>query len=113
MTELIWDARGGAVGAGESIAELCRRAAEETLAYEGKSFDAEVSLLFTDDEEIREINRENRNIDRATDVLSFPMLNGHNGEVDITPADIENGRVILGDIVISVTRARAQAAFQL
>ncbi len=75
-------------------------------------FDAEVSVTYTDNEEIREINREQRGIDHATDVLSFPMLELIPGEVpvfgteDMNP---ETGCVYLGDIVISLERAQEQA----
>ena len=64
--------------------------------------DLEVSVTFTNNEGIRELNREYRNIDRATDVLSFPQINYDEGE------DISDGEM-LGDIVISLERAREQA----
>ena len=56
----------------------CRKTAEqvveETLDYEGFPYEAEVEILLTDNESIREMNREQRGIDRPTDVLSFPMI---------------------------------------
>ena len=64
---------------------------------------AEVSLTLTDDEEIRRLNAKYRQIDRPTDVLSFPLQEGE------TLAALPKGRPMLGDIVISVPRARAQA----
>ena len=66
--------------------------------------DAEVNITFTDDEKIREMNNQFRHIDAATDVLSFPL--GENGEYDINP---DTGCKQLGDIVISVERAKEQA----
>lgn len=57
-----------------------------------------------DDDQIRQINKEHRNIDSTTDVLSFPM--GENGEYDKNP---ETGGYILGDIVLSIERAMEQA----
>jgi probable rRNA maturation factor len=70
-------------------------------AFDG---DAEVSVTFTDDRRIRELNREYRNIDKATDVLSFPL--GENGEYDLNH---DTGAKLLGDIVISMDHARAQS----
>lgn len=88
----------------EELKSVC----EAVMEGEDCNFDAEISLTFSDNEGIREINREYRGIDRATDVLSFPMLE-FNGEED---AELEtyDGLVMLGDIVISVERAREQAA---
>ena len=81
---------------------LLRRAILETLAYEGVEIDSpEVSMTFTDNEGIRELNRIHRNIDRPTDVLSFPMF-------DFTD-ESEPLEGALGDIVISLERAREQA----
>lgn len=85
---------------------LIRRAITATLKYEGFPYEAELSVTLTDNDEIRELNREYRNIDRATDVLSFPLY--ENGEID--GADALSGEPIgLGDIVISLERAKAQA----
>ena len=85
---------------------LIRRAITATLKYEGFPYEAELSVTLTDNEEIRTLNREYRNIDRATDVLSFPLY--EDGEID--EADAMSGEPIgLGDIVISLERAKAQA----
>lgn len=85
---------------------LLRRAIEATLGYERVNGGCEVSLTFTDDEGIRELNSRYRNIDRATDVLSFPQIDFGTDGVDLS----DNSYKILGDIVISLERARAQAA---
>lgn len=85
----------------EQLIELCAKGA---LAEEGIEDDAEVSVTLVDDESIRELNNEHRGIDRATDVLSFPMGDGECFEVD-PDADA----ILLGDIVISLERAREQA----
>ena len=74
------------------------------LDQEACPYEAEVELILTDPENIRTMNREHRNIDRETDVLSFPM--GENGVYDINP---ENGAQILGDVVISMEKAAEQA----
>ena len=61
------------IPAGQDIEELVRSAVAASLEYMGVDRNAEISVLFTDNENIRELNREHRGIDRATDVLSFPM----------------------------------------
>jgi len=73
---------------------------------------AEVSVTFTDDATIHEYNREYREIDRATDVLSFPACQFESGKVEVRGENIdpETGLLFLGDIMISLERANAQAA---
>lgn len=83
-----------------------RRAIEATLDYEDFIFGAEVSVTFCDNEYIKKLNNEYRNKDSATDVLSFPMFDLE-GEVE--PPLNPDGSLTLGDIVISVERAREQA----
>lgn len=83
---------------------LVRKACIATLKCENFSDIAEIDVTFVDDEEIRSINNEFRGIDSATDVLSFPL--GENGVYDVNP---ETGAKMLGDIVISVDHAFAQA----
>lgn len=78
----------------------------EALEYEGFEKSAEISVTFTNDEGIRKINREQRNIDSSTDVLSFPIMSGEDKEAD---TDMSNGAVLLGDIVLDLERARVQA----
>jgi probable rRNA maturation factor len=65
---------------------------------------AEVSVMFVDDDMIHQLNLQHRNIDRATDVLSFPL--GENGVYDINN---DTGAKLLGDIVISINHAIDQA----
>ncbi len=91
----------------EQVDEL-NRVCCEVMKNEECNFDAEISFTFTDNEGIREINREYRDIDKATDVLSFPMLEFGDGEED-AEFETEDGLVLLGDIVISIERAREQA----
>ena len=83
---------------------LVRRACKATLKFESFPYPAEVSVLFVDDDEIQRLNKEYRGIDRSTDVLSFPLNEKDNYEV--SP---ETGCVALGDIVISIEHAQAQA----
>lgn len=88
-----------------SLKMLVRRAVLASLEYEGFGADTEVSLTFTDDEGIRAINAQFRNIDKPTDVLSFPLTD-YEG-VDFPVAD--EPETSLGDIVISLERAQQQA----
>lgn len=83
---------------------LIKRCCNSVLAHEGIDFPAEISVSFTDNESIRELNSSYRNKDAATDVLSFPM--GEEGKYDINE---ETGAYIFGDIVISMERAVEQA----
>lgn len=83
---------------------LIRKACNATIKNEGFEDSAEVDVTLVNDEMIQQINKEHRNIDASTDVLSFPL--GENGVYDTDP---ENGAKMLGDIVISVEHAIAQA----
>ena len=83
---------------------LIRRCCHAVLEMEGFEGSAEVDVSFVDNAQIQEINREHRNIDLPTDVLSFPL--GEDNEYDVNPA---TGAYMLGDIVISLERAAAQA----
>ena len=83
---------------------LIRRCCHAVLQLEGFPDSAEISVSFVDNEQIREMNRQYRNKDSATDVLSFPM--GENGQYDINH---ETGAKILGDIVLSMPKAVEQA----
>ncbi len=83
---------------------LVRQACKATLVYENFSETAEVDVTFVDDEQIRALNFQHRNIDDSTDVLSFPL--GENNEYDINP---ETNALLLGDIVISTEHAYYQA----
>ena len=86
------------------IRMLIRRCCTAVLTYEQFQGPAEISVKFVNDEEIQELNKKYRNIDRSTDVLSFPL--GENGVYDVNPA---TGSKMLGDIVISMEHAVEQA----
>lgn len=86
------------------LKRVVREAVKATLDYERFPYDAEVSVTFCDNEYIKGLNQEFRGIDRHTDVLSFPMY--ENGEFD--EIECQSGAV-LGDIVISIERAKEQA----
>ena len=85
---------------------IIREVVLAALDYEACPYEAEVNVLLTDDEEIHRINREFRGIDRATDVLSFPMADYEQPEDYFNP---ETGELLLGDIVISVDKVEEQA----
>ena len=81
------------------------------LEAEGVDVGCEINVLLTDDEGIRDINREMRKVDAPTDVLSFPMFELQPGDKPSqADADPATGLVPLGDMCISLERARAQAA---
>lgn len=83
---------------------LIRKSCSAVLKCENIAGDFEVEVSVVDDEQIRVINNDCRGIDSATDVLSFPL--SENGEFDINP---ETGAFMLGDIVISMEHAIGQA----
>ncbi len=88
------------------IRSLIKKAILATLKEEDFPAAAEVSVSFVDNAEIHELNREYREKDRPTDVLSFPMWEAE----DIEEGNYEDGHaVMLGDIVLSVEKAQAQA----
>lgn len=83
---------------------LVRRCCHAVLVQENFEGSAEISVTFVDDAKIQELNKTHRNLDKPTDVLSFPL--GENGVYDVNP---DTGAKVLGDIVISMERAVAQA----
>ena len=85
------------------LKSMVRRAILAALDYEMPSGNFEVSLTFCDNEYIHKLNKEYRNIDKSTDVLSFPMYEREE------LFDSSFGPMMLGDIVISLERAREQA----
>ena len=96
--------------------EVAEKVFTFTMDYLGCPYEAEVSLLLTDDETIHQINKEQRDIDRATDVLSFPMTDyvteGDFAFLEEEGADCfhpETGELLLGDIVISGDKVLQQA----
>ena len=83
----------------KEVKALIKKSCLAVLKAEGFGENAEVSVLLTDSEEVRALNREYRNKDETTDVLSFPMN-------EINP---ENGYVMLGDIVINANAVKRQS----
>lgn len=101
---------------GIPVEEICRMVAEEVLSSEKCPYEVTLNLLLTDNEGIREYNREYREIDRETDVLSFPNLDFPE-PADFSLAqehhadyfDPDTDELILGDIIISVDKVKEQA----
>ena len=101
----------------EELVKELEHTIEFTLKEEEVNIPFEISLLFVDNDEIREINNETRNVDKETDVLSFPMLDYpkdrvfkdvyKNYEFDETYMDGEE--LVLGDIVLSLEKALEQS----
>lgn len=83
---------------------LMRKCVNEVIRTEGIEDVCEVSITFVSGEEIRKINAEYRDVDRETDVLSFPL--GEDGEYEV---NYDTGALMLGDMVINLQRAKAQA----
>lgn len=97
----------------KKIGDVCDFALKE----EEVNIEYQISLIFVDNEEIRQINKETRNIDKATDVLSFPMLDYYDGNVykDIyvnskfDKTYMDGDELVLGDMVLSLEKALEQS----
>lgn len=101
---------------GFDIKETADRVVEKVLEMEKCPYEVIVNILLTDDQGINQFNREFRGIDAPTDVLSFPNLSYDRpadfGQVEEQAADCfepDTGELILGDIIISTDKVRAQA----
>lgn len=100
---------------GFDMEAVIRRVIEAALDFEECPYEADVSVLLTDDAGIHEINRDNRGVDAPTDVLSFPMVefsipgdfSGLEEKWDLFHPD--TGELMLGDIVISLDHVLKQA----
>ena len=88
------------------IRSLIKKAVKETLTEEKFEYPAEISVSFVDNQKIHELNREYREKDRPTDVLSFPMWEK---EELADGSALDGHAVTLGDIIISAEKAQAQA----
>ena len=99
-----------------SVEDTVEKVANAVLDMEGCPYEVQLNVLLTDNDGIHAYNKEYRNIDRETDVLSFPNLDFTvPGDFDISEDrvadyfDPDTGELILGDIIISVDRVREQA----
>ena len=97
----------------DRVVALIRKAIRTVLAMEGVTLPCEVNVCLTNDEGIHEVNLEMREVDRPTDVLSFPMFDLVPGEPPVEEdedlLDPATSRLPLGDMIISMERVEAQA----
>lgn len=95
----------------EKLESLTEKVVEKVLEHEEWEDEVEVSVSFVDNEEMRSLNREYRGIDSTTDVLSFPMMEFSDEEFEEDEEDAEyiEEELPLGDIVISMEKAKEQA----
>lgn len=97
--------------------EVAKTVASKVLEEEGCEHEVEISLIITDDEGIREMNSEFREIDKPTDVLSFPNVSYDepgdfsvmDGEQQVDLLNPDTGNIMFGDIVVNEKRVRSQA----
>lgn len=95
----------------DEINTLIKTVIELSLEMDNFSILSEVSVVLVDNERIQGINKEHRQIDKPTDVLSFPMLDFSEGEIIQTcgDVDLDENLLLLGDIVISMEMAKKQS----
>lgn len=111
------DNRQNKVEVTQKLEEKIKDVIQCALREENVNIPCEVSVIFIDNEEIKNINRENRNIDKVTDVLSFPMLEYPKGSVfkqvytdhKFEESDMDDTNLVLGDIALSLEKAQEQA----
>lgn len=97
-------------GINEGLRAFIRKVIRTALVAEGMEFPCEIDVRITNDSGIHEINREMRQVDAPTDVLSFPVFELTPGELpDEEDADLGTGLIPLGDMVLSMERVMAQA----
>ncbi len=98
----------------EDLIRLIEDAINKTLEVENFSVAVEVSVIFVDNSQIKELNRTHRGLDKETDVLSFPMIdfnekNAMSGDIPKGDYNYDGEALLLGDIVISLEKAKTQA----
>ncbi len=95
----------------EEQLNLLKKTVMQCLKNEGFKLGCEINILLTDNEYIRQLNKQHRDIDKSTDVLSFPMADIKNGEImsDQGDIDMDEGLLLLGDIIISMETALKQS----
>ena len=114
---LYTDNRQNKIEVNEELINIINEVCEKALKAEEVNIPYQISLLFVDNEEIREINRETRGIDKATDVLSFPMLDYPKDKVfkevyketKFNEIYLDGEELVLGDMVLSLERAKEQS----
>ena len=111
------DNRQEKIDVSDSLTSHLEKVIAFVLKEEAVKEECEISLVFVDNDEIKNINRETRNIDKVTDVLSFPMLDYEKGKVykdlyldfKFDSTFFDDGNLVLGDIVISLERSLEQS----
>lgn len=111
------DNRQNVISVDEKLSDIIDKIIDYTLKEEQVLTSYEVSLIYVDNGSIREINRDTREIDKVTDVLSFPMLDYEKNKVfkdlyvnhKFSQIDLNEGNLVLGDIVLSLERAKEQS----
>ena len=107
MAKLKVKIEGEGTDSAKTLIRLAAKAAYGEFGYERDGF---VYIQLVDGEEIRELNSAHRNVDKVTDVLSFPMMDYYRGECrESMPCLTESGELEIGDMVICTDRAREQA----
>ena len=114
---LYTDNRQNKIEVNEELINIINEVCEQSLKAEEMNVPYQISLLFVDNEEIREINRGTRGIDKATDVLSFPMLEYPKDKVfkevykntKFNEIYLDGDELVLGDMVLSLERAKEQS----
>lgn len=114
---LYTDNRQNKLDVNDELINIINEVCEHTLREECVNVPFQISLLFVDNEEIRQINNETRGIDRATDVLSFPMLDYPKDKVfkdvykdtKFNEIYLDGDELVLGDMVLSLERAKEQS----
>ena len=110
MTEILIENEQQDIEISDEIKDLIKKCADAVLEYEECDFDAEISVSIVSEEEIKTLNREYREKDSVTDVLSFPMYEfDEDGNILCDEFDFNDGRIVLGDIIICAKRASSQA----
>jgi probable rRNA maturation factor len=101
----------GKVAAGEELYKLIEDTVLTCLKHENFNYNCEIYIMLTDNDNIQKLNKEFRDIDSPTDVLSFPLINMVEGDITSLEGDInlDENALMLGDIVISLETANKQA----
>ncbi|GAA0126759.1 rRNA maturation RNase YbeY [Clostridium sp. CTA-19] len=114
---ILIDNRQSKIEATQELENKMKEIIEYSLKEECVNIPYEISIIFVDNEEIKEINNEMRGIDSATDVLSFPMLEFEKDKYfkdmyinhEFMPYELNEGRLVLGDMALSLERAKEQS----
>ncbi len=95
----------------DELNNIIYTAVAKSLEYEGFEIPSEISIVLTDDEGIHELNKQYRNVDKPTDVLSFPILDITKGQIIQDSGDVDRDKdlILLGDIAISLEMVKRQA----